>query len=44
MDNKQSIYFDEGKTKSILLASKCKWGNVKKLNIKYGGYADQTNF
>ena len=34
--NKLSIHFGEDKTKSILLASKFKKKNIKKLNIKYG--------
>ena len=36
MDNKLSIHFGEGKTKSIHFASKFKNKNIKQLNIKYG--------
>ena len=35
VDNKLSIHYGEGKTKSILLASKCKNKNIKNLNEKY---------
>ena len=36
VDNKLSIHFGDGKTKSILFASKFKIKKVRKLNIKYG--------
>ena len=36
VDNKLSIQFGDGKTKSILFASKFKTKKVRKLNIKYG--------
>ena len=35
VDNKLSIHFGDDKTKSILLASKQKAMNIRKLNIKY---------
>ena len=36
MDNKLSIHFGSGKTKSILFVTKFKIKKVRKLNIKYG--------
>ena len=36
VDNKLSIHFGDGKTKSILFASKFKIKKFRKLNIKYG--------
>ena len=36
VNNKLSIHFGDGKTKSILFASKFKIKKVRKLNIKYG--------
>ena len=36
VDNKLSIHFGDGKTKSILFATKFKSYKVRKLNIKYG--------
>ena len=36
VDNKLSIRFGDGKTKSVLFATKFKIKKVRKLNIKYG--------
>ena len=36
VDNKLSIHFGDGKTKSILFATKFKIKKVRKLNIEYG--------
>ena len=43
LDNKVSIHFGEGKTKSILFGSKCKLRKVGKLNITYQGIDIKQN-
>ena len=37
VDDKSSLHFEQGKTKSILFGTKHKLRNVKALNIVYGG-------
>ena len=43
LDNKLSIYFGEGKTKSTMFGSKCKLRKVGKLNITYQGIDIKQN-